>query len=47
MTTKYIKHPSEVVSVGDIINCYVSAIDLEKHKVSLSLIEPVLEGKVG
>lgn len=47
MTTKYIKHPSEIVSVGDIIPCYVYAIDLEKHKVSLSLLDPVLEGKVG
>lgn len=47
MTTKYIKHPSEIVSVGDIIHCYVYAIDLEKHKVSLSLLDPVLEGKVG
>ena len=38
LTNKYIKHPSEVVSVGDIIDCYVDDISLEKGKVSLSLI---------
>lgn len=30
-----IKHPSEVVSVGDEIEVVVKAIDLEKHKISL------------
>ena len=39
LTTKYIKHPSEVVSVGDIVDCYVDDISLEKGKVSLSLLE--------
>lgn len=40
LTNKYIKHPSEVVSVGDIVDCYVDEIYPEKHKVSLSLIKP-------
>lgn len=39
ITDKYIKHPNEVLSVGDIVDCYVSDIDKEKSKVSLSLIE--------
>lgn len=38
LTNKYIKHPSEVVSVGDIVDCYVEDINLEKGKVSLSLL---------
>ena len=37
MTDKYIKHPSEVVSVGDIIDVYVDDINKEKEKVSLSM----------
>ena len=37
LTTKYIKHPNEVVSVGDIVDCYVEDISLEKGKVSLRL----------
>ena len=39
ITDKYIKHPSEVLSVGDIIDCYVIDINKEKEKVSLSLLE--------
>ena len=39
LTNKYIKHPSEVVSVGDIVDCYVDDISLEKGKVNLRLIE--------
>ena len=39
LTDKYIKHPSEVVKVGDIVDCYVIDISKEKEKVSLSLIE--------
>ena len=40
ITDKYIKHPSEVLSVGDIVDCYVDEIKLDKKKVSLSLLEP-------
>ena len=40
ITNKYIKHPSEVLSVGDIVDCYVDEIKLDKKKVSLSLIKP-------
>ena len=42
MTDKYIKHPSEILNVGDIIDCYVIDINKDKEKVSLSLIEPNL-----
>ena len=41
ITNKYIKHPSEVLSVGDIVTCYVIDINKEKEKVSLSLINPI------
>ena len=37
MSDSYIKHPSDILSVGDIIDCYVDSIDKEKEKVSLSL----------
>ena len=39
LTNKYIKHPSEVLSVGDIVDCYVDDINKEKEKVSLTLIK--------
>ena len=40
LTKEYIKHPMEVVNVGDIVTCYVDKIDLERNKVNLSLIPP-------
>lgn len=40
ITDRYIKHPLEVLSVGDIVECYVDEIFLDKKKVSLSLIGP-------
>ena len=40
LTKEYIKHPMDVVSVGDIVTCYVDDINLERGKVSLSLIKP-------
>ena len=40
LTNKFIKHPMEVVNVGDIVDCYVDEIKFDKNKVSLSLLEP-------
>ena len=37
MSKNFIKHPSEVLQVGDIIDVYVVDINKEKEKVSLSL----------
>ena len=39
LTDKYLRHPSEEFSVGDIVDCYVIGLDKEKEKVSLSLLE--------
>ena len=39
ITDRYIKHPSEVLSVGDIVTCYVDELFLDKGKVALSLIK--------
>lgn len=40
ITNKFIKHPSEILSVGDIVDCYVEEIKEDKGKVSLSLLKP-------
>ncbi|MDD4027919.1 MAG: Tex family protein [Bacilli bacterium] len=39
LTKEFIKHPSELFSVGDIVDCYVDSISLEKKKVSLRTYE--------
>ena len=38
LSNSYVKHPSDLFSVGDIVDCYVDDISLEKEKVSLSLL---------
>ena len=37
LSDKYVKNPMDVVSVGDIVKVRVLKVDLEKHKVSLSM----------
>ncbi|MEG1597770.1 MAG: Tex family protein [Bacilli bacterium] len=39
LTNKYIKHPSEILGVGDIVECFVDEIFLDKKKVSLTLVK--------
>ena len=39
MSKSFVKNPNDILNVGDIIKCYVDAIDLEKQKVQLSLIK--------
>ena len=38
MTKKYIKHPLEAVSVGDIVDVKVISVDLAKKRIGLSMI---------
>lgn len=37
ISNKYIKHPSEVLSVGDVVNVTVLSVDSEKKRISLSV----------
>ena len=39
LSNSFVKHPSDLFSVGDIVDCWVDDISLEKNKVSLSLLE--------
>ena len=34
---KYIKHPSEVLSVGDVVNVKILSVDLNKKRISLTM----------
>ena len=37
MSDKFVKNPSQVVSIGDIVKVKVIGIDFEKQKVQLSM----------
>ena len=42
MSNKYIKHPSQVLAVGDIVDVYVLDVDLKRTRIQLSML-PVKE----
>ena len=37
ITNRYIKHPSEVLSVGDIVDVRVLAVDKKRQRISLTM----------
>ena len=37
ISDKYIKHPSEVLSVGDIVNVKIKSVDLNKKRIGLTM----------
>ena len=37
MCNRYIKHPSEVVKVGDIVEVKILSVDTKKNRISLSM----------
>ena len=37
MTERFIKHPLEAVSVGDIVDVRVIGVDMKKKRISLSM----------
>jgi uncharacterized protein len=39
MSKSFVKHPSQVVSVGDVVTVWVSKIDKEREKINLSLVD--------
>ncbi|MBR4237623.1 RNA-binding transcriptional accessory protein [bacterium] len=40
MSTKRIKHPSEILKVGQIVKTYVISVDLDRRRIALSLLKP-------
>lgn len=40
ITNKFIKHPSEVLKVGDIVTVWVLSVDAEKKRISLTMKKP-------
>ncbi|EXJ23548.1 Transcription accessory protein (S1 RNA-binding domain) [Alkalibacterium sp. AK22] len=38
LSSKYVKHPKDVVSVGDIVKIWIDAVDLKKGRIALSMV---------
>lgn len=46
LANKFIKSPYDIVSVGDIVSVWVMAVDMERRRVSLTMIAPGTERKL-
>lgn len=40
ITNRYIKHPSEVLKVGDVVKVWVISVDVPKKRIALTMKEP-------
>ena len=40
ITKRFIKHPSEALSVGDIVTVWVVSVDVAKKRIALTMIDP-------
>ncbi|TYR78397.1 RNA-binding transcriptional accessory protein [Priestia megaterium] len=40
LTTQYVKHPLDVISVGDLVTVWVEDVDVQKGRVALTMISP-------
>ena len=40
MAKKFIRHPSEVVKIGDAVQAWVLDVDVKKKRISLSMVKP-------
>ena len=40
LSQKFVKHPLDIVSVGDIVTVWVDSIDLNKGRVALTMLSP-------
>ena len=40
LTRRFIRHPSEVLKVGDVVKAWVLSVDVEKKRIGLTLLPP-------
>jgi uncharacterized protein len=43
MANRYVKSPYDVVAVGDVVSVWVLSVDSQRHRVSLTMIQPGTE----
>ena len=45
ISDRYVKHPSEVVKVGQIVKVWVLGVDVKKNRISLTMRKPAAKVK--
>ncbi|ADC49899.1 Tex transcription access, protein (S1 RNA binding) [Alkalihalophilus pseudofirmus OF4] len=43
LTKRFVKHPLEVVAVGEIVTVWVEDVDIKKGRVALTMLEPAVQ----
>jgi len=43
MSNRFIKHPAEVVKVGDVVKVWVVDVDQKKQRIALTMLPPKKE----
>ena len=38
LSQRFVKHPSDVVSVGDIVKVWIDGVDLKKGRIALTML---------
>jgi uncharacterized protein len=39
MADRFVQHPSDIVSVGDTVTVWISAVDKDRGRISLTMVE--------
>ena len=40
LSEKFVKNPTEIVSVGQIVTTWVKSVDIKRGKINLTLVNP-------
>jgi len=40
LAKRFVKHPSEVVKLGDVVTVWVVDVDLKKKRIAMSMVAP-------
>lgn len=40
LSNRFVKHPLDIVAVGDVVTVWVELVDSQKQRVSLTMLEP-------
>ena len=40
ITNRFIKHPSEVLKVGDVVKVWVVEVDVKRQRIALTMLPP-------
>ena len=43
ISSRFIRHPSEVLKVGDVVTVWVLSVDLQKKRIALTMKQPKTE----